>query len=90
MSKLYPTATAVAEFQEGLDDLKSRMIPMCKEMNYRKYFSIPNSVERYNEVRDMLKGQYDSQVIFMLDGSGFINEVTTPSEREWTKRKFSK
>ena len=83
MSQLYPNSETVRQYQADLVEAKKELLAMCKDNNPTGYISMV----RYNDAREKLKSKYDAQVIFMLDASGYVNQILHPEEKAWLKER---
>ena len=86
MSVLYPTPSYVEKCKADLEQLKSEILGVCLVGNPQNDIS----VARYNMARDKVKDKYDSQVVFMLDSSGYVNQIISAQEKQWLKHRNSR
>ena len=71
-------------FYAQLEEAKKRLLELCvREIDGVRTSDV--SVVRYNMAREDLKAEFPTEVIGMLDASGFINEVLSADEKKWLK-----
>lgn len=82
---MYGSAQVVEAYKYQFSQAKEELKAFCERetLNGELYVGIPNTVERYNEGRKELKKKYDTQVICILDRSGYIHELISETEKEW-------
>lgn len=79
-------AKGIERLQTFLEQAKQDLVELCRRPGLETEFDI--SVDRYNMAREDLKHMYPMEVIFMLDGSGFINKILSPEEKKWVAERL--